>query len=200
MIGGEEARPGKRTDLDKAVQTMRNTKSLKQVAEQHATSWVHYHRGFESLYNMLFMDSRDRSLGTEVVVLWGLTGTGKTKRAYEMASKIRDEQLKPYYVKPSYNMWWPNYHGEEVIIIDEYSGAWPIDYLLLVLDRYPLDVEVKGGNVQLKGRLFIITSNTPPQEWYLTAAQEKKDALLRRCNRNINVTSLEEEIELNIVV
>jgi len=177
---------------------MRTTKSLKAVAEAHPNSWVHYHRGFESLFNTLYMGSRNRAEGTNVVVLWGLTGTGKTKRAYELASKLHEERGMSFYVKPSYNMWWPGYAGEELVIIDEFSGGWPIDYLLLVLDRYPLSVEVKGGNVNLKAKNFIITSNTPPQEWYLTAPQEKKDALLRRCNQNINVTSLEEEYNIEI--
>jgi len=199
VTGGEEARPGKRNDLQKAVDTMRNTKSLKQVAEQHATSWVHYHRGFESLFNMLFADSRDRSKGTDVVVLWGLTGTGKTKRAYELATKILGEQGLSFYVKAAYNMWWQDYHGEWVVIIDEYCGQWPIAYLLTVLDRYPMNIEYKGGSTQLQARMFIITSNTPPQEWYLTAPQEQKDALLRRCNRNIQVTSLEQEIDIESI-
>jgi len=135
-----------------------------------------------------------------VVVLWGPTGTGKTKRAYDLATKILGEQGLAFYVKASYNLWWQNYHGERVIIIDEYAGQWPIAYLLTVLDRYPMDIEYKGGSTQLNGKLFLITSNTPPQEWYLTAAQEQKDALLRRCNKNINVTSLEADYEIDNIV
>lgn len=42
----------------------------------------------------------------------------------------------------------------------------PYNFLLRMLDRYALSVEVKGGSVPLRATKFIFTSNTPPTEWY----------------------------------
>lgn len=132
------------------------------------------------------------------MALWGPTGTGKTKRAYEVASRLQEEKGLEFYVKPSYNTWWDGYRGEKVVIVDEFSGQWPVDYTLLVLDRYPMKVEVKGGTVNLAASLIILTSNVPPAEWYINASLEKKAALARRIHKEINVTSLEEEYELDL--
>lgn len=195
-IGANEQ--GKRTDLASAVETMRSTKSLKALAEQHPTTYVKYHRGFEALWTEICSQSRDRSQGVGVCVLWGPTGTGKTKRAYDLASDLQGLLGKQYYVKPSYNMWWDGYRGEPVVIIDEYTGQWPIAYLLLVLDRYPMKLEVKGGTVNLAATTFLITSNVPPAEWYINASLEQKAALERRITQNLNVTSLEEEYHIEV--
>lgn len=85
-----------------------------------------------------------------------------------------------------------------MVIIDEFSGQWNIDYALLVLDRYPLQVEIKGSTISLAAKLFIITSNIPPAEWYINASLEKKAALARRINQEINVTSLDVEYNLDV--
>lgn len=136
-----------------------------------------------------------------MVVLWGRTGTGKTKRAYALASKCLDPLTNEpvrYYSKASYNKWWPNYAGQQLVIIDEYAGQWDMGYLLSVLDRYPLDIEYKGGGLQLQATKFIITSNLHPAEWYTTAKLEHKEALNRRLTTVINVESLEQEIDIQL--
>lgn len=116
-----------------------------------------------------------------------------------MATRLQDGPLAmQFYVKPSYNTWWDGYRGEPVVIIDEYSGQWNIDYLLLVLDRYPMKVEVKGGTTNLAARSILMTSNVPPAEWYLNASLEKKAALARRISQEVNVTSLEEDYEIDV--
>lgn len=195
---GEATKQGKRTDLAEAIETLRNTKSIKKVAENHPNTFIIFHRGLEALWQQLFNEPRNREENVNVVVLWGPTGTGKTKRAYELASRLQEQQGLGYFVKPSFNTWWDGYKGEKVVIIDEYSGQWNIDYMLLALDRYPLKVEVKNGTVNLAASIIIITSNIPPAEWYINASLEKKAALQRRIAKEINVTSLEEEYELDV--
>lgn len=195
-IGANEQ--GKRTDLASAVETMRRTGSLRALAEQHPTTYVKYHRGFEALWTEICAVSRDRSQGVYVCTLWGPTGTGKTKRAYDLASRLQEQQGKQFFVKPSYNMWWDGYRGEEVVIIDEFTGQWPIAYLLTVLDRYPFTAEVKGNTVKLAAKIFFITSNIPPAEWYINASLEQKAALERRITQNVNVTSLDEDYHIDV--
>jgi len=119
---GMAAQPGKRTDLALACDVLRATKSMKQVADQMATTYVRYHRGFEALYSQLYDAPRDRDQSPFVLVLWGPSGTGKTKRAYELASKHQEATGLSFYVKNSSNHWWQNYAGERVVIVDEFCG------------------------------------------------------------------------------
>lgn len=116
-----------------------------------------------------------------------------------MATQLQEGPLgMQYYVKASYNTWWDGYRGEPVVIIDEFTGQWPIAYLLLVLDRYPMTIEVKGATTKLAARAFMITSNIPPAEWYINASLEQKAALERRITQNINVTDNEADIQIEI--
>ena len=43
--------------------------------------------------------------------------------------------------------WWDNYAQEEIIILDEFYGWLPYCEMLRLLDRYPCQVETKGGSI-----------------------------------------------------
>lgn len=94
------------------------------------TQYARYNRGLNALHEML-SKHRDRRIPPTVIVLWGETGMGKTKRAYDIAEKSG----KPFYVKPSGSKWWNGYNGQEVCIIDEIAGQIPLAELLMWLDR-----------------------------------------------------------------
>ena len=49
--------------------------------------------------------------------------------------------------KPPNSKWWDNYAQEDVVIIDESYGWLPYCEMLRLLDRYPCQVETKGGSV-----------------------------------------------------
>jgi len=117
---------------------------------------------------------RDPNVAPRIEIFWGASGTGKTRRAVEenpgayILTKPRDKN----------SVWWQNYHGEKTVIIDEFYGWIPYDMLLRVLDRYPVEVEFKGGSTQLAATHFVITSNKMWQEWYPNI--EDQTALRRR--------------------
>lgn len=183
---------------------MQATRSLSAVAQLHPTTFVRYHKGLTALLSAQ-SPKRDLSQDVNVLVLWGPSGTGKSKLAYTLA-----EQMHPnnYYVKPAFNTWWDGYNGEKCVILDDFCGQWPITYTLLVLDRYPLKVEFKGGSTELLANNFIITSNYHPQDWYIngtinnsyaTAAREHHiNALLRRCNNIVHSDDMMEQYEQHV--
>lgn len=91
----------------------------------------------------------------------GPTGVGKTRWAYE-----HDPTLYP---KPNGHKWFDGYLGHKTALFDDFRGdASGITYsfLLQLLDRYPLRVEVKGGMVEWVPETIIITSNDDPRYWY----------------------------------
>ena len=45
----------------------------------------------------------------------------------------------------------------------------PLVDLQRLLDWYPLWVEVKGGSVPMLAKVYVITANTDPEDWYRRA-------------------------------
>lgn len=113
--------------------------------------------------------------GITVSVYWGVTGSGKSHRAFEEAAADGD-----FYVKGPTTKWWDSYRGEKTVIIDEFRGVIGIEHLLKWLDKYPCYVEEKGGQLPLLATKFIICSNLDPRQWYSTVDIATQDALRRR--------------------
>lgn len=113
----------------------------------------------------------------QVHVYWGVTGSGKTFKAFKDAS----EHPGDVYRKSSTTKWWDGYNGEPNIIIDEFDGhSIGITHLLQWLDPYPMSVEIKGAAIPLAGCNWWITSNINPLDWYPDANTEHRAALRRR--------------------
>lgn len=111
----------------------------------------------------------------EVKVYWGPTGVGKSRLAWQEAT------LEAYPKDPR-TKFWDGYRGQEHVVIDEFRGGIDIAHLLRWFDRYPVNVEIKGAATTLKATKIWITSNLPPEQWYMDLDQQTKDALLRRLN------------------
>lgn len=109
----------------------------------------------------------------KVVVYWGKTGTGKSRRAWE-------EATDDAFPKDPRTKFWDGYRDQENVVIDEFRGGIDISHLLRWFDRYPCIIEVKGSSTVLKATSYWITSNIPPHQWYPDVDQETLGALLRR--------------------
>ena len=113
----------------------------------------------------------------------GDPGTGKSRYARLISKKLYGEEP---YIKHQ-NKWWDSYQGQKVIILDDFDmdgGQCLGHHLKIWGDRYACTGEVKGSHVQLRHRLFIITSNYTPDEIYSkefasTADKEKIEILLK---------------------
>lgn len=128
-------------------------------------------------YNNLKKISMDHmkaeGIEKEVNVYVGTTGLGKSRKAWHEAG------LDAYPKTPT-TKFWDGYQGQGNVVIDEFTGQIEITHLLRWLDRYPVLVETKGSGTVLKAKKIWITSNLPPSDWYPTAPQVQKDALMRR--------------------
>lgn len=116
-----------------------------------------------------------RPVGMErsVVVYWGPTGSGKSRRAFAEAG------LEAF-TKCARTKWWDGYLGERAVVLDEFRGAIDIGHLLRWFDRYPVRVEIKGGAVPLCAERFWITSNLHPKDWFPELDYLTYQALERR--------------------
>jgi len=109
----------------------------------------------------------------QVLVFYGPTGTGKSRRAWNEAG------LDAYPKDPN-TKFWDGYNQHENVVIDEFRGSISISHILRWFDRYPVVIEVKGGAVCFSARKIWITSNLHPVDWYPDIDQATRDALLRR--------------------
>lgn len=106
---------------------------------------------------------------------YGDTETGKTRTAYAELM----EQYGDCYTAMDTSNWWQGYDGHKGVIIDELRKDFcKFHVLLKLLDRYPYQVETKGGSRQFLAETIIITCPYHPQELYDT--REDIQQLLRR--------------------
>jgi len=108
-----------------------------------------------------------------VYYIYGPTGTGKSHRAHQLLGDI-------YYEKQPSTKWWDGYSGQENVLIEEFRGEIGISHLLRWLDKYACSVEVKGGQTNLKTKMFVFTSNLSLGDLYPMLDNDTKAALLRR--------------------
>lgn len=175
LVQGEPMRQGTRTDLEEVKEAIDGGSDELAIAEQFWRQWVRYNRAF-TRYRSLAV--QPRHWVTEVTVLIGPTGCGKTRWAHQMAMDS-NEQLWTYCTGD--RAWFDGYMGHGVVLFDDFYGAesginW--DMLLKLLDRYPMRVPVKGDFVEWAPRHVVITSNNPVHEWYPRTINQ--DALWRR--------------------
>lgn len=111
--------------------------------------------------------------GISVLVYWGGSGLGKTRRAWHEAGEEA-------YIKDPCTKWWDGYRGQKRVIIDEFTGVINIAHILRWIDRYPCMAEIKGCSIPLEATEFWITSNIDPRQWYPDINEHQLEALLRR--------------------
>lgn len=114
-------------------------------------------------------------------VYWfhGPTGCGKSWNAFQMAAAASED---PYVTNEATggHWWWDGYDGHKFVICDDFRKSF-ISWaqLLRLLDRYPYQVEFKGGYTQLLATTIVITCAFSPTELYADL-NEDINQLLRR--------------------
>lgn len=154
---GTPAEQGKRCDLLEIQAKLDAGVSASEIRHEHFANWLRYEKSFVR-YAMLAKPPRD--FKTNVIVYWGLPGTGKSRAAAAAAGPDA-------YFKPPGNKWFDNYAGQETVVFDDFRGCWfSLTVFLNLLDRYPCAVEYKGGMANFAPKTIYITSNVAPQHWY----------------------------------
>lgn len=149
---------GKRTDLQAAAVRLRDGTSLKSVAEEDPALYVKYYKGLQALAQHYVEPC---NWVKEVICLYGLTGTGKTRTA---VSECEGQSMA--FVEIG-NGFVTGYNGETNVIIDDFEDKMCSRNMFLRLtDRYPYKANVKGGHVEWAPRRIFITTNFRPEDLY----------------------------------
>jgi hypothetical protein len=174
---GECPKQGKRNDLAEIAAVIMEGKKLADVADEFPCEVIRYGRGLER-FQQYMLGRRQRPV-PRVHVRWGKPGTGKTRYVYDNhpAADIYSVIIN----NAGGRCWWTGYEGHKVVLLDDWPGGWGFNDLLRWLDRYPVQVETKGGSVSLLAEDIYITSMRHPEQWYGSEVSKSDyQALFRR--------------------
>lgn len=144
---------GFRSDLIVVKRKLDSGASIRDICEDHFSTAARHLKFFKEYKRLVTSPTKPT---TEVIVIYGPTGTGKS---------LYCSSFDNCYWKQN-SIWWDDYEGEETVVLDEFYGWLPFSELLRVLDRHPLLLQTKGGQVRAKFKRVIMTSNSKPSAWY----------------------------------
>jgi len=120
---------------------------LTAIKRKHADTYARYHGGVEKVAQAFVTP---KTWKPWVCWLSGEAGTGKSRCASNLGESV--------FNKSSGNKWFDGYEGQTVAVLDDFRKHWfPYDFLLKLLDHGECQVEVKGGMVQWRPKMVIIT-------------------------------------------
>ena len=167
---GSPMQQGKRTDLEEIKKYIDEGKDEEFIADNFFSQWVVYRKSFKAYATL---KSKPRVRMTKCFVLWGKTGTGKTRFVHEQA------EGRSLWTVSSHD-WFDGYCNHEIVLLDDYRGEYPIALFLRLIDRYPMQVPVKGGFTEWNPSKVYITSNVEPRDWYPHLDADTYEAFMRR--------------------
>lgn len=191
--GSEGGRPAKRTRsqgpsgqgktateerLDLLKEAIENGASEKDLWDKDFYMMVRYGRALND-YRLL---SQHKRPVPKVSALIGPTGVGKSRFVHHVASTF-DLSI---WVHPGGN-WFDGYDGQDIALFEEYRGDIDIGKFLQLLDRYPVNVPVKGGFRFWRPRYIYVTSNVDIDKWYPNIDLATLGALKRRFNNGKSI-------------
>ncbi len=167
---------GARADLLEVSDMVCAGGTLQDVSKEFPIQFIKYHRGITKLISL---NIEVRTVAPTIVLCFGKTGTGKTRWAYDSYPNL--------YRKPCDTRWFDSYAGQKTLLLDDFGGAsskMSLNYVLQLLDRYPIQVEVKGDYIGLQATTIILTTNLHPKTWYdYSKREEQFNALARRFHK-----------------
>lgn len=154
--------PGKRNDLNSVKEQIKDGSNLREIIET-ASSFQSIRMAEKCL---VYFEAK-RNWQPEVYWYYGDTGTGKTRSAME--------QCKDPWISSDSLKWFQGYDGHSDVIFDDFRGDFcKFHTLLRLLDRYPYQIECKGGSRQFLAKRIFITSPVHPNLIYNTMENQKQ--------------------------
>lgn len=198
-VRGYEDRPGKRNDLKRMREVTAEERfiHMDQVLSNDDDS-VHVVAARHFRYTQAHIQRNVRQRAQQwrdvkVTVLWGTTGSNKTRYAMGTPDGV---VRPPFKWEPCTPEWWDGYAGERTVIIDEFYGQLKPERMLALLDGYTLRLPIKGDFSYALWNKVYITSNVAPMHWYgESVPRDVKAALMRRIDRVVHMDEHKDEWE-----
>lgn len=188
FVKGTLPQQGKRNDLLAAVEKVKNGFTLRDLAADadmgSAVAVVKFSKGLTILRSAL---ATPRSSPPSVFWLYGSTGTGKTRTAYT-AAKSYSPDAKDVWISSGTLRWFDGYDAQPVAIFDDFRAKdVSFNFMLRLLDRYPVQVEFKGGFANWNPSIIFVTAPRSPTQLY-SLLKERSPEDLHQLERRITAS------------
>lgn len=184
---------GQRNDIIRFKDQIIGQKKMIDLIDTFTMEMARYPK-FYAMVRSLKRPKRERDL--IVRLNYGSTGTGKTRYCYDTYPQL-------YAVPQSTGqLWFDGYDLHETVLIDDFAGKMskvPLTSTLRLLDRYPIQLPIKGGFTWWMPNLIIITTNIHPREWYDWFNREQQWPALKRRFTEIWIYTEEGTVHLSEV-
>lgn len=169
--------PGARSDLMEVAQEILRGADSRTILLKHPTVWLQHDQAIERAIIML---QAPRNWVTEVFWYHGPTGSGKTRAVFD------ENAAEDVYVKNVGNEWWCGYRGQPVVLLDDWRPDFcKFSALLLLFDRYPLQLNRKNGQVNFIARRIYVTTPQSHLHSWTNVTGEKLNQLTRRITKEV---------------
>ena len=186
--------PGKRTDLTKACELIADGATLEEVALQMPSQFVLFHSGLAK-YQAALRPKRKSGEPREVIVIWGVPGSGKSLFAFHCFGSSIYLPDRNNAGKLSFE----TYSDQETVFIDEFSGKenLGLSELKLICDRHDVVLPGRGRSVAGNYNRVILCSNIDPLRWYDNGPDHYWNPFVRRISAMYEAKSaLEWELQI----
>lgn len=178
-IDVKEKKRGRAEELDRLRTLLLGGKPLGEIILEEQSSANHLTYLRELDYQMKRRQAKGKLRDVEVSYIFGATGVGKTRMVYDLYAD-RPEELN---VVGNYAHPFDSYDAEECLVLDEFAGQLDFEYLLKLLDRYPIELRARYRDKTAVFTKVFILSNVPLSHCYpdvMKMRPRQWDALLRR--------------------
>lgn len=175
---------GARNDLTTAVSAIKRGANDIELIEEMPNIVAKYPKFVETVR---FAYASGRRSVPELWVVWGPTGVGKTTWVLDNQDLGR-QYWKSVGPDGNYTKWYDGYLGQDTIVFDEFLGQIPYNYINLMVNPAPLQIECKNGAKMFMFNKIVFISNKHPNEWWESLEPRLLATFARRVTKGIEFT------------
>lgn len=179
---GQLPSQGARTDIAEFRDYILSGASETDCIMEYPNMMAKYDRFYQRCRNIVLKEEAKKMIQPEVIVIQGEPGVGKTHTIYA-ENEIDDIYKIEVGDGSSGSVFWDGYNGEKVIVIDDFHNNLKLDYMLRLLDKYPMKLNIKGGYTWKCAKKIYITTNINIDKWYSNCQDIHRRALRRRITK-----------------
>ncbi len=160
-LNGEGGTPARQKECtDSLIQDIQSGNELSQIMTDHPKQYLHLHSGIDKMQSKYVTR---RNWNMEIVIYYGIAGTGKTYKAFH-------DHPNAYVLSLGEDgnnaIWFDHTYEGQTIIINEFRSQLKYGYLLKLWDCIPMTLAVKYSHTQMRSHKIVFTTNIEPMNWY----------------------------------
>lgn len=181
---GSPPQQGARGDLLALKDSIVNGKRVDEIVIENPGAFHQYGRTLDRI-ETVSLRKKFRTEMTKGLWYYGPTGTGKSHEAF------KNYHPDNCYIYNTETKWWDGYRQQETVIINDFRGELPYNYLLQLVDKWPMNVPIRGKeDVPFTSKTVIITSSLGPEEVYVN--RNRSDGI-EQLHRRFEVKKMEQK-------